>query len=202
MVAVDRLPDLRLRGHHDVDLETGALLHLVPRHHVERIGHRDRDGLADSEEGDHVELPRHALGHETHDLGLEDVGREIHPRHAHDVLVVIEERFLGGELEAEEDFAERGAGPALFLERARESLGREMSLLDETLAERLAATLIHALPRSVFPGPLGPGRRPAYRPNGRVSQGSTGGIAAEAAATGARGVSAGWAPRAARARGR
>ncbi len=138
---LDGFLDLRFGRDDDVDLEPRRLLHLVERDHVERIGHGDRQRGADLEERKDGVLPRDAFGQEPHDLGLEHVGREVHAGDPELLLVVVEDRGLGREIQPEEDLAQRGAGAPLLLERAREPLAREVTQLDQALSQRFPATL-------------------------------------------------------------
>ena len=91
-------------------------------------------------------LPRDALGHEAHDVGLEGVGRQVHDRNPELVLVVVEDRALRDQLQLEEDVPQGGAGATLLFQGAREPLRGEMALLHETLPERLSAPWGHAVP--------------------------------------------------------
>ena len=143
VVAVHGLADVGLGGYDHFDLEPRRLLHLVEGHDVERVGHRDREGVPDLEERDELELALNPLRHEPHDLRLEDVRGEIHARDSELLLVVVEDGLLGDQLEPKQNLAERLPRAPLLLERAGEALAGQMSLLDEALPQRFPPTCRH-----------------------------------------------------------
>ena len=137
-MAVHRLADVGLGRDHHLDLEPGRGLHLVQGHEVERIAHGDRERVADLEQRNQLVLALDPLRHQAHDLGLEDVRREIHARDSELLLVVVEDRLLLDQLEPEQHLAQRLSRAALLLERAREPVRGKVPLLDEALAERFS----------------------------------------------------------------
>ncbi len=143
MVPLDRLADLGLGRDDHVHLEPGALLDLVDRDEVERVGHGHGDRVRDLEERKDVVLAGDALRNELDDLGLERVGRDVHDGNAELILVVVEDRLLRDQLQLQEDVAKSGAGSTLLFQGAREPLGGEVSLLHQALSEWLSAPCRH-----------------------------------------------------------
>ena len=142
-VAIHGFPDVGLGRDHHLDLESRRGLHFVQGHEVEGIAHGDRERVADLEQRDQLVLALDPLRNETHDLGLEDVRREVHARDAELLLVVVEDGRLLDQIEAEQHLAERLPRAPLLLEGAREPVGGKMSLLDEALAERFSSSCRH-----------------------------------------------------------
>src|SRR5437867_5928764 len=135
VVAVDRLPDGRLRRHQRQDLEIRHEGDVVQGEDVRRIRHGERQRVPHLPDRDHLVLPRDGRRHELQHVGLDvelgqrDRRHAVLPREESDQLVFVDE------VEPDEDRADLLRGALLLRERLLELLRGKQAIGDEKISE-------------------------------------------------------------------